>query len=158
MRRLLAIVTLSLLTTLGCMSTDTTRMDGGGAESYIRSAAPRFISAFNAGDADALTGFYADDAVLLAPNAEIARGTAAIRDSWASMFPMKPRLNFSADRIVESCDLAYEYGRYQMQMTPPGGSMMSDSGKYATVWRRMPNGEWKIVADMINTSLPAPGM
>jgi ketosteroid isomerase-like protein len=27
-----------------------------------------------------------------------------------------------------------------------------------TVWRRMPDGTWKIVADMINTNQPPPAM
>jgi len=31
-------------------------------------------------------------------------------------------------------------------------------GNYMTVWRRMPNGDWKIVADSVNSSMPMPGM
>jgi ketosteroid isomerase-like protein len=29
--------------------------------------------------------------------------------------------------------------------SPPSGAMMNDRGNYLTVWRKMPNGEWKIV-------------
>ena len=60
-----------------------------------------------------------------------------------------PTLNFAADRIVQSGDMAYEYGHYTMQMGPN-----ADQGNYVTVWRRQSNGDWKIVADSVNSSLP----
>lgn len=47
------------------------------------------------------------------------------------------------DRVVQSCDIAYEYGTY---------------AKYVTVFRRTAAREWKIAADSFNTSLPPPGM
>ena len=122
------------------------------ADSYIRSAEGRFISAFNAGNADAVAAFYADDAVLLLPNAPISRGSAAIRNTFNAHFSaMHPNLNFGPDRIVQSGDVAYEYGHYTMQM----GSM-TDQGSYVTFWRRQANGDWKIVEDSVNSSLPPP--
>jgi ketosteroid isomerase-like protein len=120
------------------------------ADAYIRSAEPRFISAFNAGNADAVAAFYTDDAVLLVPNAPIARGNAAIRDAFRA-HGAGATLNFAPDRIVQSGDVAYEYGHYTMGM----GSM-NDQGNYVTVWRRQANGDWKIVEDSVNSSMPAP--
>ena|SRR5438105_1376809 len=133
---------------LGCATTST--MTSNDADSYIRGAEPRFITAFNAGNADAVAAMYTDDAVLLVPNAPIARGNAAIRDAFRASFGGgHPTLNFAPDRIVQSGDVAYEYGHYTMQM----GSM-TDQGSYVTVWRRQPNGDWKIVEDSVNSSLP----
>jgi uncharacterized protein (TIGR02246 family) len=161
----LAIFAVCSLTLLGCASTDTTSSSGGttsmphnDAEAAIRAAEPGFISAFNSGNAQAFAGYYTDDAVFLHPNADIARGRQAIQQMFSGVAQMKPNLSFSPDRIVQSCDVAYEYGHYQMKMTGPNGSPMNDSGKYLTVWRRMPGGDWKIAADMVNTNLPAPGM
>src|SRR5438552_1008212 len=106
---------LPLLLLTACATTST--MSSNDAEAYIRGAEPRFITAFNAGNADAVASFYADDAVLLIPNAPIARGNAAIRDAFAAHFgAMHPSLNFGPDRIVQSGDVAYEYGHYTMQM------------------------------------------
>ena len=139
-------VLLSILLT-ACASYTNSSND---ADAYIRSAEPRFITAFNAGNADAVAAFYADDAVLLVPNAPIARGTAAIRDAFHGAFgAAHPTLNFAPDRIVQSGDIAYEYGHYAMGM----GST-NDHGNYITVWRRQPNGDWKIVEDSVNSSLP----
>lgn len=142
---------LSLLI-LGCASTST--MSSSDADAYIRSAEPRFIAAFNAGNADTVSSFYADDAVMLVPNQPIARGPAAIRGGYNGFFnAMRPTLSFTPDRIVQSCDVAYEYGHYTT--TSPNGN---DQGNYLTVWRRQPNGDWKIVADSNNSSMPMPGV
>jgi len=125
-------------------------MSSNDAEAYIRGAEPRFITAFNAGNADAVAAMYADDAVLLVPNAPIARGNAAIRDAYRAAFGSgHPTLNFASDRIVQSGDVAYEYGHYTMAM----GSV-NDQGNYVSVWRRQPNGDWKMVEDSVNSSLP----
>src|SRR5438132_3092123 len=144
--RMFAQVSLALLIA-GCATYGTT--SNSDADAYIRAAEPRFITAFNAGNADAVAGFYADDAVVLGPNAPIARGTAAIRDAFRGMTGGHPTLSFAPDRIVQSGDVAYEYGHYTMQMGPN-----ADQGNYVTVWRRQSNGDWKIVADSVNTSLP----
>ena len=159
MKRLAMILSCSVIL-MGCVSTSTvtTPMASNDADAYIRTAGPRFTSAFNAGNWDTVGSFYADDAVVLAPNAEIAMGPAGARQVFGSIAPMRPRLSISPDRIVQSCDLAFEYGRYEMDLTPPGASMIHDRGKYVTVWRRMPGGDWKILGDMFNTSIPAPGM
>src|SRR2546428_6548912 len=134
---------LPLLLLTACATTST--MSSNDAEAYIRSAEPRFITAFNAGNADTIAMFYSDDAVVLAPNAPIARGNAAIRDAFRGMISSAhPTLNFAADRVVQSGDVAYEYGHYTMQM----GST-TDQGNYITVWRRQPNGDWKIVEDSV---------
>lgn len=154
MKRLM-ILTVCSLTLLACASTSMSTND---AEAAIRAAEGPFIAAFNAGDWATVSSYYADDAVTLMPNTDVARGRPAIQQLFSSMGPMKPNLSFGPDRIVQSCDVAYEIGHYQMRMTGPNGSPMNDAGKYLTVWRRMPDGTWKIVADMINTNQPPPAM
>jgi ketosteroid isomerase-like protein len=154
MRRLFPLLPLFLLVT-ACAST----MSNSDADAYIRSAGPRFITAFNAGNSSGVSSFYTDDAVMLTSNAPMARGPAGIGSAYNSFLTsMHPVLNFAPDRIVQSCDMAYEYGHYTMQVTPPGGSAQSDQGNYVTVWRRQPNGDWKIVADSVNSSVPMAGM
>jgi ketosteroid isomerase-like protein len=145
-------ITICSLVLFGCATTTVSN----DADMQIRAAIPRFMEAFNRSDWNAVAGFYTDDAVVLAPNTEIARGPAAIRQTFSGMEAMRPNLSFSPDRIVQSGDMAYEYGTYRMQITPSGAATITDRGKYLTVWRRMPNGEWKIAADMFNTSMPAP--
>ena len=121
------------------------------ADAYIRSAVPRFISAFNAADVNAISAFYADDAVVLAPNSPAAKGMAAIRQTYGAFFGMKPSLTFAPDSITQSGDMATEIGHYTMTM---GGGR--DQGNYVAVWRRQSNGDWKMVADSVVSSMPMP--
>jgi ketosteroid isomerase-like protein len=138
----------------GCATTATMDND---ADAQIRAAGPRFIDAFNRADWATVATFYTDDAVALAPHAEIARGPASIQQLFSTFGTMQPRLSFRPDRIEQSGDIAYEYGTYELRMTERGATI-DDRGKYLAVWRRMPDGQWKMVADMFNTSLPPPGM
>lgn len=128
------------------------------ADAYIRASAPRFAEAFNNGDWARVAAFYTDDAVIMSPNLDIARGPAGAREVYSVLANLDPSMTILPERVIQSCDLAFEYGRYEMRLTPPGAATIHDRGKYAAVWRRMPNGEWKITGDIFNTSLPAPGM
>src|SRR5437763_14638109 len=75
---------------LGCATSGT--MSSNDADTYIRAANPRFTEALNRGDWNALTGFYADDAVVMMPNADAMRGSAAIRHGFGGMTGMSPNL------------------------------------------------------------------
>ncbi|PYQ32992.1 MAG: hypothetical protein DMF57_10965 [Acidobacteria bacterium] len=153
MRKFAVVLSLALLLA-ACASMNTSTTPATDAEAAIRAAEPGFIRAFNAGDADAVARYYSDDAVFLAPNAPIAKGMSGVRDAFrAFLTSMHPTLSFTPDRIVQSGDMAYEYGHYTTQ-----SSAGNDMGNYMTVWRRMPNGDWKIVADSVNSSMPMPGM
>ena len=142
---------------LACATTaDTTTTADPDADAYIRAQAPKFADAFNRADWDAVAGMYTSDAVVLPPNMDLARGPA-IRATFAGFEPMKPNMTITTDSVVQSCDVAYEYGTYDMRLTGPDGPM-NDRGKYVTIWRKQPDGTWKISLDMFNTSMPSPGM
>lgn len=153
MRQTLAMLTLTVVA-LGCASSSTMNTTTD-ADAFIRNAGPRFISAFNSGNAAAVSDFYTSDAVLMMPNQQLSKGSAVIREVYSGFLSAnKPTLSFVPDRIVQSGDVAYEYGHYTMSMTPSGGNAMADQGNYITVWRRQPNGDWKIAVDSIATSMP----
>jgi ketosteroid isomerase-like protein len=154
MRMFTVAIALSSLLLSGCATTATTN----DAEAQILATGSRFAEAVNRGDWGLIETFYADDAVMMAPNMEAARGPAAIRQAFQSFAPMRPRLSLTSERVVQACDMAYETGTYTLQLHPGGGAPVNDRGKFVTVWRRMPDGQWKLVADIFNTSLPAPGM
>jgi ketosteroid isomerase-like protein len=60
-----------------------------------------------------------------------------------------------AKRLEESGDLAYASGVYDLTLSPPGSGTISDNGKYVVVYRRQPDGTWKAIADIFNSSRPA---
>jgi len=112
-----------------------------------------FARALVAKDVDAASAFYADSAVLLPPNAPAVVGKAGIR-GFLGAFPPLTELTLTVDGIVGAGDLAYAYGRYHLTVAAQGAPV--DSGKFLDIRQRQADGSWKYVADMFNTSIPAP--
>jgi hypothetical protein len=53
-------------------------------------------------------------------------------------------------------DLGYTVGTYESTLQDEHGNPVTDRGKYVTVWKKQPDGKWKVVADIFNSDLPAP--
>ncbi len=109
-------------------------------------------------DVDATVAYYSDDAVLLAPNQPILTGKQALRASWATLLSPNNDLNWHATHVevANSGELAYLTGTYQLTAKDAQGHASLDRGKIIEVFRKQPDGTWKVVADMYNSDLPAP--
>ena len=149
---LLAAATLS-----GCQQA--ARVDTTQIEQQLRQTEERWNEAYAARDAAALSGMYADDAVLAAPGANVLAGKEAIaKDMQAMASDPNFALGFESDRVAvaASGDLAYTRGHYTMTMTDPATKApFTSKGNYLTVWRKQADGSWKAVEDFI-TPGPAP--
>ena len=56
--------------------------------------------------------------------------------------------------IIGRDDLAYVWGRYSFVMLPPNAPALPDSGKYIEIWRKQPDGSWKLFRDTFNSDAP----
>src|SRR5205085_5424103 len=112
-----------------------------------------FGSAMSGNDMATVMTYYADDAVLLPPNAPAVHGKPAIEKFWSGMLATaKFGLTLTPDNILSSGDLATEVGHYNLTITPPGGgASMQDKGKYSVTWRRQSDGKWRIAVDMFSS-------
>ena len=99
--------------------------------------------------------YYADDAVVLPPNAAAVTGHAAI-EAFFRTFPPISNFQLRTEEVVGAGDVAYARGHYAMTMTPSGGTAIADSGKYLEVWRKQKDGSWKVARDMYNSDVPMP--
>jgi uncharacterized protein (TIGR02246 family) len=127
-------------------------------EKAVRAQIERWLQLVKAKDAGAIAALYADDGMVMPPNAPSGKGAAAIEQIWAGMMATPGfDLIFVPDQIVisSSGDMALDRGTYRLSMAP-GGKPMTDTGKYVVVWRKM-NGTWKAAADIFNSDLPAGG-
>ncbi len=97
--------------------------------------------------------YYAPDAAVLPPNAETLHGRAAI-EGFLAAFPAMTEFTITVVTVEGSGDLAYVHGTYHMEMDTPEGPS-SDAGKYIEVWKRQPDGGWKIAYDIFNSDMPA---
>jgi uncharacterized protein (TIGR02246 family) len=114
--------------------------------------------AARAKDLDRYTSVYAEDAVLFWPGAPMVVGRTAIREFIQAFWAMADSSqSFETVKVVISRagDFAYSYGTVRVTLVDPSGRRMKDDGKYLSVYRKEADGQWKVVADMGNSSLPA---
>jgi ketosteroid isomerase-like protein len=57
--------------------------------------------------------------------------------------------------MAASGDLGYTYGNYVFKHKDKAGKLITDYGKYTSIWKKQKDGSWKVVVDMGNSS-PAP--
>lgn len=136
--------------------------DRRGAESELRVLDEQWSASAARNDLDATVAFYADDAVLLAPNAPIATDRNSIRESWAGLLGPKTSVSWKLAKVevAQSGELAYIYGGYKLTVGVSSESgAVSDTGKFLEVWKKQSSGKWKCIVDTYNSDLPvaAPG-
>jgi len=56
--------------------------------------------------------------------------------------------------ISRAGDLGYTWGEYQFHEGTTNAPSPVHYGKYLTIWKRQPDGEWRFVADIGNPSPP----
>jgi len=108
-------------------------------------------------DLDKVVSYYADDAVVFAPNAPGATTKEAIRNAWKDiLMPVGASTSWKPTKVevAKSGDLAYTSGTYNGTMMADG-KPVKDSGNYLTVWKKQTDGTWKILVDTWATDLPA---
>jgi uncharacterized protein (TIGR02246 family) len=134
-------------------------MDARGAdERSVREVERVAREAAEAKDLDRYVSLYADDAVLFWPGAPMVTGRAAIRE-FMRVFLSMPDFTLSFEtakvEVSQARDFAYTYGTNKVTLVDPAGKRMKDRGKYLTIYRKQPDGTWKVVADMGNSDLPS---
>ena len=128
-------------------------------ESELRTLDEHWSATAADNDLDGTLAYYADDAVLLPPNAPIATDKKAIRDSWAGLLVPNTSVSWKWAKVevAKSGELAYIYGSYKLTMAATSQSgPLNDTGKFLEVWKKQPRGEWKCTVDMYNSDLPPP--
>lgn len=95
---------------------------------------------------------YADDAILMPPNAPIAEGQSAIVSTFKSWPPLT-KFQTNDLEVVCSGNLAYIRGTYEISMNS-NGKEVNDNGKYIEIWSKDVQGEWKCIRDIFNSNTP----
>jgi ketosteroid isomerase-like protein len=135
--------------------TDTRAAD----ERAIRETDLAWAKAGTAKDLERTLSFLADDATEMAPNTPAATGKAALRKVWGDMFATPGfAMSWQPTKVEVSRggDLGYSIGTYQHSMNDRTGKLVTDRGKYVTVWKKQTDGRWKAIVDAINSDLPVP--
>lgn len=135
----------------GCGKSGGTGGDAASVTSAIKADEKAMNGQIKANDLEGLAGHYAADAYFLAPGAPPSNGSTEIRKLWSGALNDKNfKLSFASDKVEpgQSGDLAYARGRYTEQYTDPKTSkVMTNSGSYLSVYKKQPDGSWKMVED-----------
>jgi ketosteroid isomerase-like protein len=104
-----------------------------------------------AGAAEAFKQYSLEDLVLLPPNAEPVYGRNDVSQGFVE-FDKKFILDWQpqAAEVAASGDLAYSWGT--STGTDRATGQPAFRGKYLTVWKKDTDGNWKMLADMGNSS------
>lgn len=134
----------------------TVQTDTAADEQAIRGINERWLQLIRAKDSAGIAQLYAEDAAVMPANERAAHGRAAIGEWWNRAMQMPGyELTFQTDQLVlsSSGDMALDRGTYRFAATPSDGAI-NDTGKYVVLWRKI-GGQWKVVADIFNSDLPA---
>ena len=110
-----------------------------------------------AGELEAAIEYWADDAIMLAPNLPALSGKAAIRDyvtDAASIPGFKITWEPERAYVSDNGDMAYMIERNVIELDGESGEKIITHGKVVTIWRKNPSGEWKNVVDIWNAAPP----
>ena len=131
---------------------------------FDRQEVHRFAQAFEdlfyRGDAAAMTSFYTQDAVIMAPDSEAVRGRHAIQEFWQAACQAAQRTGMkrtiSVQHLERSGDLAYVLSTVTLQIPAGGGQPATITFNDVTVWKTGADGRWRVAVDSANRTAPLP--
>ncbi len=124
----------------------------------IRSQTTVFEEAIMAWDLDAAAATLSEDVVVMVPNQNSLVGRQAWLE-WAESFGITEitRYAIGVDEIEVMGDLGFLRSTYEEAFLMEGvEEPYSDQGKGVQIWKKEPDGVWRVAIDCWNSSLPLP--
>lgn len=102
--------------------------------------------------------WFAEDGVALGNGAVPLVGRVAIAKS-ANWLPRAYQLTWTpTDAMMgPSGDMGYTWGHFDGHSKDANGNSVTTSGRYMTIWRKQPDGQWKVVLDAGASEPPSAG-
>ncbi|HWP36018.1 MAG TPA: DUF4440 domain-containing protein [Gemmatimonadales bacterium] len=135
------------------------RVDTAAELEALRQADAQYSQAAAAMNIDAFVGFYAPNATLYAPNMAPMSGTEAIRGfatQMSSMGGFSAVFHPTAAEVGSGGDIGYTLSHYVVTTNGPDGKPVTEKGPDFHLWKKQPDGSWKIIVDIWNSEDPLP--
>ncbi|HEX7159190.1 MAG TPA: nuclear transport factor 2 family protein [Edaphobacter sp.] len=118
----------------------------------------RFAKDVATGGGKAFANWFADDAVTLNNGKPAVLGRAAIA-AEAQWDPKDYQLTWTPQgaQMGPSNDMGFTWGHYEGTYKDKSGQPLTISGRYFTVWKKLPDGTWKVALDASANEPPAAG-
>lgn len=107
------------------------------------------------GGGAAFAKWFAPDAVTLSNGKAPVIGQAAIA-AKANWSPAEYQLSWTPDggRMSPEGDMGFTWGHYEGRSKDRDGTPIITKGRYMTVWKKQPDGSWKVELDASNQAPP----
>ena len=118
----------------------------------------RFAKDVAAHGGAAFADWFAGDGVSLGNGAVPKIGKVAIANS-ATWSPKDYQLTWTpTDAMMgPSGDMGYTWGHYEGHSKDANGNPLTTTGRYITMWRKEPDGSWKVILDAGSNEPPSAG-
>jgi len=143
---------------IGCASTGTTGSHAAD-EAAITELNRRYLGAINDGDIATLSSLTTEGHIMIAPGRPPTVGKQANDAANGRAFQMfNIKETWTPIETVISGDLAYQRGTFTVDATPKaGGNPTHSTGTFLRIYRKQPDGAWRMVRDMFNSDQPPKG-
>lgn len=121
----------------------------------LQAVTQSWVQAYNAGDADAVSALYADDATLMPPDNSSAVGKAAIRNFFITDIGASQHAGYKFSITGTSGDgVAGDWGWLSGSYTVADAAGHAvDGGKFLSVFKKV-DGKWLLLRDTWNSDNP----
>ena len=110
-----------------------------------------FSELYEQRNATGIAAAYTEDGAILAPNDKTHHGRQALENFWTSFFDeIGGAASIESVEIAGEGNLAYQWATYSLE-----GGGQSDTGKFVEIYKRQPDGSWKIRLTIFNSDNPA---
>jgi ketosteroid isomerase-like protein len=118
----------------------------------------RFSQAVATGGGKVFANWFSEDAVTLNNGKPAVLGRTAIA-AQAQWDPKDYQLSWVPEgaQMGPSNDMGFTWGRYEGHSKDKNGEPIVISGRYFTVWKKRPDGNWKVAMDASAEGPAAPG-
>jgi ketosteroid isomerase-like protein len=124
-------------------------------EQFLYQLDEKFSAETARGGGPGFASWFAPDAVTLSNGKAPVLGHDAIA-AQATWTPQSYQLTWTPEgaRLGPSGDMGFTWGHYQGVSKDQEGNPVTTSGRYITVWKKQPDGEWKVAMDASNDGPP----
>ena len=101
---------------------------------------------------EAWVEWFTDDGAIVREGVGEIRGTEALQAALAGLDEPGVSLRWTPTRadVAASGDLGWTTGSYVSESPTPDGTVVRGEGVYVSIWRRQPDGSWRVVMDLGN--------
>ncbi|MBI2402264.1 MAG: DUF4440 domain-containing protein [Gemmatimonadetes bacterium] len=133
------------------------RVDLTAERTALRRADSAYSAAAQSKDIDALVAWYTADAVMYPPNEPTVSGIDGVRQYGTNMLNT-PGLTVGFTpldvQVSATGGMGYTINTARVTMTDPKGAPVSEELRDFHVWRKEPDGSWKVAVDIWNSPTP----